>query len=171
MRSANQCPLFFYFLFFYRPVWFFPDVSSPECWNVVSPLLGEDEVMYFFDSAYCIPLSPHTSIGLPCLHVWHFRCVLFYESHLNCSLFPNVQPSFRNICVDGVELLVYFMTMSVCSLYGVEWYDYLSVTNWEGFRRKRSWPILGNEENYKTLIIGIFCVPVEIRTVWPLKRV
>jgi hypothetical protein len=31
--------------------------TSLECWSVLSPLLGENEIIYFSDSPYCVVLS------------------------------------------------------------------------------------------------------------------
>lgn len=43
-----------------------PDTLSHEYWSVLFPLLGKIGIMDFYDSPYCVSLTPCTSVGLCC---------------------------------------------------------------------------------------------------------
>jgi hypothetical protein len=57
-------------------------VSSFESYNVLFPLLGENEIMHFPDSPYWVTLSPHTFIGILYLQVLYFG-IYFILSHIS----------------------------------------------------------------------------------------
>jgi hypothetical protein len=63
------------------PFFYYKDIWLPQYSQILSPLLGENEIMHFYDSLYCVALPPHTFIGLLHLQIWDFR-KYFVLSHV-----------------------------------------------------------------------------------------
>lgn len=90
--------------------WKYVSVKTLHCQNFgsLSPLLGENEIIHFSNSPYCVALSSYIPTQIASKK---FQNVLCSRSHLKCISFPNMKLSFqkkkKKTGVDGWIALQY----------------------------------------------------------------
>lgn len=88
---------------------FFSEYS--ECGCFLFPVLCENEITHVSDSPCCFALFSYLH-RFTYLQVYGFKSVFYSKSRLNCSWFPNFEPSFLKIGIDGYIEIIALEKMS-----------------------------------------------------------